>query len=394
MTSATDQQRAAPTTPEDERALARPLRILFVTPRYPPFTGGVEMHTREVARRLVQAGLDVTVLTTNPGGRLPRAEQVDGIRVVRERAWPASRDYYIAPGIYDSIRNGDWDLVHCQGYHTLVPPIAMLAAWRSGKPYFVTFHSGGHSSRFRQAVRGLQRLLLRPLLARAAKLIAVSNYEAELFRSSLHLPAEQFVVVANGSHLPAPSISPTPASSGDGPLLLSVGRLERYKGHHRVIEAMPLVASVRQDVQLLIVGSGPFEDELKRLVTALRVEEHVKFVSVPASDRQQMADLYAQAALVVLLSDYEAHPLSVIEARALGRPVLVTDTSGLAELADRGIAHAIPLSSSPDQIAEAIIKQLDQPASPVPVTLPTWEECTDHLLSLYQASARGRSCAS
>src|SRR5262245_29959525 len=103
-------------------ATERPLRILFVTPRYAPLVGGVETHTAEVAKRLAAGGAEVTVLTTDPGGRLPGAQTIEGVSIRRVRAWPAALDLYVAPGIYRAIAQhpGRWDLVHCQGYHTFV----------------------------------------------------------------------------------------------------------------------------------------------------------------------------------------------------------------------------------------------------------------------------------
>ena len=179
-------------------AAKRPLRLLMVTPRFFPLTGGVETHVFEVARRLVAAGVDVTVLTSNPGGKWPQREAYDGVPVERVPAWPADRDYYYAPDLFNVIGRGDWDLMHLQCYHTLVAPLAMLAARRAGLPYVVTFHPGGHSSPVRNRLRGVQQLLLRPLLAHAARLITVARFELEHFHSLLRLPRERFTYIPNG----------------------------------------------------------------------------------------------------------------------------------------------------------------------------------------------------
>ena len=104
---------------------------------------------------------------------------------------------------------------------------------------------------------------------------------------------------------------------------------------------------------------------------------------VPAGDRAQMATVLSEAALVVLLSDYEAHPVAVMEALALRRPVLVTDTSGLRELAERRLVRAIPLNSPPNEIASAVIAQLRDPLIPESVQIPTWEDCAGKLLVEY-----------
>lgn len=359
-----------------------PLRILMVTPRYFPDMGGVETHVSEVTRRLAHAGADITILTTDRSGRRPASEQIDGVSIRRVRAWPAQRDYYFAPGISRVIADGAWDVVHCQSYHTLVAPLAMLAAKRANIPYVVTFHGGGHSSRLRTALRGGQWALLRPLLARANRLIAIARFELALYSSRLRLPLDRFVFIPNGADL-APAPQEAPAPSG-GALIVSVGRLERYKGHQHAIAALPAVLKQRPDAHLRIVGGGPYEPELRRLAHKLGVSAHVEIGPIPPTDRQGMAALLSRAALVALLSDYETHPIAALEALALARPVLVTHTSGLGELADHGLARSVPLGSSPAQIAGAILEQLRRPLVPAPIDLPSWDDCAGQLLQLYR----------
>ena len=100
------------------------------------------------------------------------------------RAWPADYDLYFAPALYKWIRHGKWDIVHCQGYHTFVAPVAMAAAIAAHQRFVVTFHSGGHSSMLRRWLRPLQQLLLRPMLKRADRLIGVSAVRNRLLPSA------------------------------------------------------------------------------------------------------------------------------------------------------------------------------------------------------------------
>ncbi len=362
----------------------RPLRILMVSARYYPLTGGTETHVYEVSRRLAADGHDVTVLTTDAQGDLPSHETAAGVKIIRVKAYPRGRDYYFAPGMLSVIAAGKWDVVHLQGYHTLVAPIAMFAAWVSRKPFAVTFHSGGHSSSVRTRARRLQRMLLRPLFSRAAQLIGVSHFEADFFAESLGFDRSRFEVIPNGSHLPSLE---TPITVDSQPLIVSSGRLERYKGHHHVIAALPHVLQERSDVRLRIVGSGPYEATLRSLAHELGVEDRVEIRAIPSGNRQGMAELLSRSSLVVLFSEYEAHPVAVMEALSLKRPVLVADTSGLHELAQQGWVSALPIDCTPDQLAAAIIRQIDQPLSPVDVTLPTWEGCAAALLLVYRKIA-------
>jgi len=315
------------------------------------------------------------------------------MRIIRVRAWPARRDYCITPKIFSVIKYGAWDLVHCQGCHTFVPPLAMWAAKEAKIPYIVTFHTGGHSSGFRNSIRGVQWKLLRPLLANASSLIGVSRFEANYFRDLLHLPATQFVFIPNGATLPA--LTQLPSKNPAQTLIASVGRLERYKGHQRLITALPKLREWRSDVRLLILGAGPYEAVLCELARKTGVAEYVEIRSVPPSDRQAMVEILSQASLVALLSEFESHPVAVMEALALRRPVLVADTSGFKELAQQGLVRAISLNSSPEEVALAARQQIEEPiVPPAHLVLPTWDDCASQLQTVYNASIRKEQCAS
>ena len=97
-----------------------------------------------------------------------------------------------------------------------------------------------------------------------------------------------------------------------------------------------------------------------------------------------------RCAVVVSMSSFETHPLSALEAAAAGRPLVVADSSGLRELADQGLARTVALRSSPEELAKAIVAELENPISVVPVKLPSWDDCAVQLLELYREVA----CAS
>jgi glycosyltransferase involved in cell wall biosynthesis len=227
---------------------------------------------------------------------------------------------------------------------------------------------------------------LRPLLARANRLIALAPFEAERYSALLRLAPERFAVIPNGSDLPL--VRTPPARTGA--LVASVGRLERYKGHQRVLAALPHLARRRPDVRLWIAGSGPYEADLRRMAERLRVADRVDIRAVAGGDRDLMARELAEARVVALLSEFETQPIAALEALALGCRLVVADTRGLRELADQGLARSVPLKSSPESVAAAILEELDRPPVSEPPALPTWDECADALLELYEeAVGRG-----
>jgi len=364
-------------------------RVVQVAVRAFPYTGGVETHVSEVASRLGERGFDVTVLSTDPSGKLPRQEHVGALTLRRVRSWPPNYDLYFAPSIYRELVTGTWDLVHIQGYHTLVAPLAMVAARRTNTPYVLTLHSGGHTSPVRILSRTLQWAVLRPLFKRAEKIVAVSEFEAAYFSKRLRIRRDHFLVIPNGSHLP-PVVGDPPR--GDAPLLLSIGRLERYKGHHRVVAAMPRVLAKYPGARLHILGSGPYQAELERLIGELSLSGSVNIDEI--RDRAEMARIIAGADVVALLSDYESQGIAVMEALALGRPVLVADTTALHDLVARGLVRGVERDADTEAITMALLRQIEDPVRPVGVDMPTWEACASQVAALYKTILGEHLCAS
>lgn len=362
------------------------LRILLVTARYLPGRGGTEIHTHEVAKHLAASGADVTVLSTEPNVPFYRVAYEDRVQILRVRAWPKKRDYYVAPAVIRIVRDHGADIVHCQGYHTFVAPLVMLAALSANVPYVVTLHSGGHSSRVRRALRPTQARLLRPLFRRAGQLVAGSEFEADLFAHRTRLPRSSFVVIPSGVNLPLPADAEPPA---DPPMLLSIGRVEQYKGHQRIVEALPALQRARPGTHLRIAGSGPYERQLESLAERLGVRDKLEIAPVPVERRDEMARLMQRAATVVALSDYESQGMAIQEALALGRPLVVSDSSALEDLGRHANVRSVGRNATSDEIAAAIVAVLDAP--PVqPPTLTTWDDTTSALLEVYERTLAAR----
>jgi glycosyltransferase involved in cell wall biosynthesis len=94
---------------------------------------------------------------------------------------------------------------------------------------------------------------------------------------------------------------------------------------------------------------------------------------------------------VVLLSEFETHPLTALEAAAAGRRLLVADRGGLAELAGDGYATAVDPDARPAEVGAAILEALAAPAPEAVPALISWDESASALLALYRSVALHRS---
>ena len=225
-------------------------------PQVPSDLGGIESHVHEVAQRMSAAGHDITVLTIALDDRLPAAEpQGDvssgGFRPFRNG--PTSTSLRRWPG---RSRRGGYDLVHMQGVHTLLAPMALAAPRGPAVPSVLTFHSGGNSSRLRTAIREMQWQAQRPCSAVRCARSPCAGTRWTSSAGGSGSPPETIRLIRNGAGPLIVDEDSVPTVSGT-PLICSVGRLERYKGHQRVIAAMPALLDLAPEPHLAVVGSWP-----------------------------------------------------------------------------------------------------------------------------------------
>jgi glycosyltransferase involved in cell wall biosynthesis len=165
------------------------------------------------------------------------------------------------------------------------------------------------------------------------------------------LPCERFVVVPN----PAPSLPALPARDDararlglNGFTLATAGRLTRQKALGDALEAVARV----DGVSLVVAGDGPERQVLEHRPAALGVAERVRFVG-PLS-RDQVLTLYRASDAALSTSAWENLPHSVVEALAVGTPVLATAVGGVPEVVHDGENGLLVPAGDVEAIAGAI----------------------------------------
>jgi glycosyltransferase involved in cell wall biosynthesis len=156
-----------------------------------------------------------------------------------------------------------------------------------------------------------------------------------------------------------------------------------------VIEALPLIRKTIPHASLRILGSGPFESELRLLAERLGVDDVVIIDHIPPGDRRAMAQALAEAQAFAAFSDYEAHPVAVVEALTLGVPVVGYDIAGIADLVEDGIVRGVVPGAPASVAAGALVSVLVSHARAVPPQLPTWESAAAQLADIYRGACQG-----
>jgi len=136
--------------------------------------------------------------------------------------------------------------------------------------------------------------------------------------------------------------------SGPGPNLVAAGRLQRQKAYDVLLKALPAVLQAIPGTRLAILGEGPLQAELKAQAMALGIDHAVDFMGF----QENPWPYIKHAHLFVLASRFEGLPNVVLEALALGTPVVATDCpGGLREIKE--IVGAIDLVPAEDSVALA-----------------------------------------
>ena len=141
------------------------------------------------------------------------------------------------------------------------------------------------------------------------------------------------------------------------------------------------------DATVHILGAGPYEARLRALVASRGLTGSVSIEYIPPDERERMARALAQAAVFAGLSEYEAHPVAVMEALTLGIPAVSLDTAGAGDLVADGLVAGVPRDASAATLAAALVAALREPAGRAAATLPTWETAADDLAGIYRQAA-------
>ena len=130
------------------------------------------------------------------------------------------------------------------------------------------------------------------------------------------------------------------------------------KGHAAAIEAWPLVLRAVPTAQLLLVGAGREEPELRRIVTGAGLAQHVRFAGL----RADVPRLLAASTLAVLPTEREALPTVLIEAAACGVPAVATAVGGVPEVVRHGATGLLVPPGDVPGLAAAVVELLrDEP---------------------------------
>ncbi len=319
-----------------------PVRVLRVIARMN--VGGPAWQSSVLTRGLVEHGFETRLLT----GQVDEGEadfvslrhpelpvvEIEGLG----RSLRMGGDLRAFVAIIREIRRFNPHIVHT--HTTKAGVVGRIAAMLTSVPVRVhTFH--GHVLRgyFSPTVTRLVAFVERMLARRTTALVAVGERVRDELLAAGVARRDRFTVIPPGVALP-PGVDRGDARialglSSDGPVVLFVGRLTAVKRLDRLLEAFAEVRDRVPDAVLVVAGEGDLTDEV-RLVAAT-LGDSVRLVGW----QSDVARLYASADLVVISSDNEGMPVTLLEAAMAGVPGVTTDVGSAAEVVEHGVTGLV-----------------------------------------------------
>jgi len=372
-----------------------PLRILAVNWRdiRDPLGGGAEVHLHEILVRAVAAGHEVDLVVSGQSGA-PARETVDGVRIRRHGHWAVAN--FVLPWVVRRLlRERDYDLLvedinkipfytplYARGVPVLavVPHLFGSTVFREANPLLAAY------------VWAAERPL--PWVYRDAdfEVISESTRDDLIARG---LPAARVRCIHCGlDHARLRVAEPPPRD--EPPLIVSWSRLRRYKSLDVAIRAFARIRERIEGARMTIMGRGPDEARLRRVVARLGLTASVDFAGY--LDDAALAGVLHRARVFLNPSPKEGWGLTVVEANACGLPVVASDRPGLRDSVRDGETGLLAPYGDDAAMAEAALSLLTDDArwrdfseaARAWARTFDWGRCADDSLSLF-AEVAGRT---
>lgn len=310
------------------------MKIIQISPYFPPHVGGVEYHVKELADGLANRGHRVSVASScgRWTGEIIRIPSID---------------------LFYSPMPIKLPKLEADIYHSHIPSPLFAFMLRSAMPHLVTYHNdvavpgvvNGHAMprTFAAALERINEKLVRPVLEEAEIVIATTKSYAKT-SPVLKDYLDKIKIVPN-----AVNVSLYPQVREKENYVLYAGRMLSYKGVESLLYAMSEVQK-SADLDLVLVGDGYDRSWLEEMAARL----HVKAKFTGRLERSTFIDTISRAEILILPTQnrLEAFGIVLLEAMACETPVLAFDTPGVNEIAEKGGM----VYSSTEELSELILE--------------------------------------
>jgi phosphatidyl-myo-inositol dimannoside synthase len=327
------------------------LRVLVLTPDFPPAPGGIQITAHRVVAHASRLAALVVALDGPGAGEFDRKQAFPVHRVAASRVPHRARIAALnASGLREGLRFHPQVVLNM---HVVTSPAAWALRRLLSAPVVQYVHADEMRARPRLTRRAVQA---------ADAVVAVSSHTEQLALDAGAVPP-RLNRIPNGVDLPD---EVSTRRSGD-PVVLTVGRLTQpYKGHDVMLRALPLVRRRVPSVRWVVIGDGPLRPRLEREVAESGLADAVRFLGVLSdSERDRWFDRAHVFAMPSRLPPGEAggegFGIVYLEAAAHGVPVVAGGVGGALDAVEDGRTGLLVDPTDPKAIAGALTELLLDP---------------------------------
>jgi glycosyltransferase involved in cell wall biosynthesis len=339
------------------------MKIFQVVPYYPPHVGGMEFYVDYLSKRLARKGNEIKVFTSSDKDYSYR-EEVNGVEIIRLKVSAKFYNTPIVSSLFMVLSKEDKpDIVDTHQYPVYFSDVSTLFSLLRRIPLFLHVHVIPDArSVFSGTVSDLYYRTFEKLTLRGSSYVIAPSLAYKAMLTRMGVDAARIFVVPYGVDLKR--FNPAEKGEtfkkrfnyGDARIILTVGRLNYQKGFQYLLKAMPIILRHIRDVKLVIVGDGELWSYLRNLSSSLGLSDNVIFAG--SLHQSKIPDAYASADVFVLPSLFESLGISLLEAQAMGKPVVATRVGGAPEALAEDKSGILVEPKKPNDLAEAIIKLL------------------------------------
>ncbi len=310
----------------------------------------------------------VSVITFGNSSASP--EWREGFWVRRYEAaniWWGSGYYPVSSGFVKALIRSEADITHAHAYAFFQTDAAARLKLLKRRRLVVTTHYDWASSASIgiSVLRWLYNSFIGSTSLRAAdRIIALTHWEKDFLERSFRIDPSKVCVIPNGVNLeefrslPEPSDLMERLALHDGPVVLTVGRIQAKKGLGVLLRAVPEVLRSLPDVKFVIAGEDwGYKNQAQELCKALGISEKVVFTG--RMNRTELLMAYALADVLVMPSFGEATGLVLLEAMAARRPVVASALDTVLEIISDGRSGLLFPPGDHSRLARAVTHVLE-----------------------------------
>lgn len=333
----------------------KPMKILAVSHEFPPIGGGGANACYYLTKGFVDRGHQVTVVTANYR-HMPERENIQGVQLIRVSSQRKHREHcsfkemlsYLWKALPVALRmqkKESYDV--CLVFFGIPSgPIGYILKKFYKLPYIIRFGGGdipGTQARFTKIYK-LLGPAIKTIWKNADALIA--NSQGLKDRALNFYANKDFDIICNGVNTDI--FYPNEREKAEEFCILFVSRLIERKGLQFFIPQLQKIQkNINRNIRLIIVGNGPYREELEKLVKEYGAEKLVRFEG--QKNRDELLLYYQSADVFILPSKWEGMPNVVLEAMACGLPIVMTPCEGSKELI-RNNGYVVPVEEFSDRL--------------------------------------------